>query len=46
MIKAIRNIKISLGSSNKFVTDSEKKNRVLVRKSIIAKKNIKKGDIL
>ena len=46
MIKAIRSIEISLGSSNKFVTDSEKKNRVLVRKSIIAKKNIKKGDIL
>ena len=46
MIKAIRNIEISLGSHKKFVTNSEKKNRELVRKSIVAKTNIKKGDIL
>ena len=43
MIKAIRNIEKSLGSSKKFVTDSELKNRQLVRKSIVAKANIKKG---
>ena len=45
MIRAIRNIEISLGSPNKFVTDSEKKNREIVRKSIVAKNKIRKGDI-
>ena len=38
MIRAIRNIEISLGTPNKFVTDSEKRNREIVRKSIVAKK--------
>ena len=45
MIRAIRNIEISLGSPNKFVTDSEKKNREIARKSIVAKNKIRKGDI-
>ena len=38
MIRAIRNIEVSLGTPNKFVTDSEKRNREIVRKSIVAKK--------
>ena len=45
MIRAIRNIEVSLGTPNKFVTDSEKRNREIVRKSIVAKKKISKGEI-
>ena len=44
MVRAIRNIEISLGSPDKFVTDSEKRNREIVRKSIVAKTYIRKGD--
>ncbi len=46
MIEAIRNIEKSLGSYKKFVTDSELKNRLLVRKSIVAKTNIRIGTLL
>ena len=46
MINAIRNIQISLGSTEKFVSNSELKNRKIVRKSIVAKKTIKKGEVL
>ena len=45
MIKAIRNIEIALGSSIKKPTPSEIPNIKTVRKSIVAKKDIKKGDI-
>lgn len=44
MIKAIRNIEQSLGSSIKKISKSEKKNIEIVRKSLVAKKNIKKGE--
>ena len=44
MVKSIRNIEIALGQKNKFVTKSEKKNRNIIRKSIVAKKAIKRKD--
>jgi N,N'-diacetyllegionaminate synthase len=46
MVGAIRNIEKALGSSVKKPSPSETANIVVVRKSIVAKKNIKKGDIL
>ncbi len=42
-VKSIRNIEIALGSSLKKPTFEEKKNKTVVRKSIVANKNIKKG---
>ena len=33
------------GNGKKEVTPSERKNKIVARKSIVAKKNIKKGDI-
>lgn len=45
MIKSIRNVEILLGSNIKQPTASEKKNISIARKSIVAKVNIKKGDI-
>jgi len=46
MVKAIRNIEIALGSSIKKPSKSETPNIKIARKSIVAKNNIKKGDIL
>lgn len=46
MIDSIRNIELSLGSGQKVVAKSEKENISVARKSIVAKKNIKEGDIL
>lgn len=45
MIKSIRNIEKALGSNIKTPSDSEKKNILIARKSIVAKKRINKGDI-
>jgi len=46
MVKAIRNIEQALGSSIKTPSKSEQPNMAVVRKSIIAKKQIKKGETL
>jgi len=46
MVKAIRNIELALGSGIKKPTQSEKPNIEVARKSIVAKKAIKKGEIL
>ncbi|WP_309146631.1 N-acetylneuraminate synthase [Aliarcobacter cryaerophilus] len=46
MVKAIRNIELALGSSIKKPSKSESKNKSIARKSIVAKKDIKKGEIL
>lgn len=46
MIVCIRHIEDAIGSPQKCPTMSEKKNIYVVRKSIVAQKNIKKGDIL
>jgi N,N'-diacetyllegionaminate synthase len=46
MVSAIRNIEKALsGSGNKEISSSELKNREIARKSIVAKTNIKKGEI-
>ena len=46
MVDAIRNVEVSLGVQQKIVNDCEMKNRLVARKSIVAKKPIKKGEIL
>ena len=46
MVGAIRNIEKALGSSEKKPSSSETPNMQLARKSIVAKINLKKGDIL
>ena len=45
MVQKIRNIEIALGDGIKKVSFSEKKNIEAVRKSIVASRNIKKGEI-
>jgi len=46
MVKAIRNIELALGSGIKKYTKSEEVNIEVARKSIVAKKDIKKGEML
>lgn len=46
MVSAIRNIEKAVGDGIKKVTDSEKGNIAVARKSIVASRNIKKGEIL
>ncbi|MFT7004461.1 MAG: N,N'-diacetyllegionaminate synthase [Sulfurimonas sp.] len=46
MVKAIRNIELALGSGIKKPSKSEYPNMKIVRKSIVANNEIKKGDIL
>ena len=46
MVVCIRNIEKALGNSEKRVTESEKENIAVARKSIVAKTGIKKGDII
>ncbi|BEP30348.1 N-acetylneuraminate synthase [Helicovermis profundi] len=46
MIDGIRNIELALGNGIKQPADSEKKNMEIVRKSIVAKCRIKKGELL
>ncbi len=46
MVKAIRNVECALGNGDKVPSESEKKNMVIARKSIIASRDIKKGEIL
>ncbi len=45
MVKSIRNIELSLGDGIKKPSISELKNKKIVRKSIVASKDIKKGEI-
>lgn len=45
MVQSIRNIQMALGSGEKRVTDSEKENLSVVRKSIVASTYIREGDI-
>ena len=45
MVKAIRNIEIAMGDGIKKASPSESKNKSIARKSIVAKTNLKKGDI-
>lgn len=46
MVKAIRNIELALGSNIKKPTNSELQNIKIARKSIVARTQIKKGEIL
>lgn len=46
MVKSIRNIESALGSSEKKVSPSERSNIAVARKSIVASRLIKKGEIL
>lgn len=43
--EGVRRVEKMLGSSGKTVTPSEKKNKVIARKSIVAAVSIKKGDV-
>lgn len=45
MVRAIRNIENALGHGRKEPSDSEKKNKIIARKSIVALKDIRKGEI-
>ena len=46
MVKNIRNIEIALGDGVKRVSESERKNIEIARKSIVARRNIQEGEIL
>lgn len=46
MVSAIRHIELSLGSGHKEVSQSERKNIEIARKSIVAARAIKKGELL
>lgn len=46
MVAAIRNVDTALGSAEKNVTRSEESNKDIARKSIVAARDIKKGEIL
>ena len=45
MVESIRNIEISFGDGIKKPANSEIKNLSIVRKSLFAKKHIKKGEL-
>lgn len=46
MVTAVRNIEVALGSSTKTVTDSERPNIEVARKSIVAARDIRRGELL
>lgn len=45
MVKSIRNIEKAIGDGKKRVTESERKNIEIARRSIVAARDIKKGEI-
>lgn len=45
MVEAVRNVEQAMGNGRKMPSESEKKNREAARKSIVAKKRIRKGEI-
>lgn len=45
MVSAIRNVEKAIGTGEKKPAESEKKNMVIARKSIIAKQKINKGEV-
>ncbi len=45
MVIAIRNVETALGEGIKSPSPSERKNKTVIRKSIVAKKNIRKGEV-
>ena len=45
MVKAIRNIEVVLGDGIKRLTPSEVRNKPVVRKSLVASRRIKAGEV-
>lgn len=45
MVEAVRNVEQAMGNGRKMPSESEEKNREAARKSIVAKKRIRKGEI-
>ena len=45
LVENVRRIEVMAGSDKKIVTMSERKNKIVARKSIVALKNIKKGEV-
>lgn len=46
MVRAIRNVETALGSPAKEISESERKNRTAARKSVVAARDIRRGEIL
>ena len=46
MITSVRNVEKAMGDGRKKISNSERGNRIAVRKSVFAKCNIKKGELL
>ena len=46
MVQAIRNVELALGCPLKQPSESEQKNRAIARKSIVAKRAIRQGELL
>ena len=46
MVAAVRKTELALGDGRKHVTESEAKNKPIARKSILAKRDIKKGELI
>lgn len=44
MVSIVRNVEKALGSASKIITESERKNILIARKSIVASVNISEGD--
>ena len=45
LVENVRRIEVMAGSEKKIVTESERKNKIVARKSIVAAKNIKAGEV-
>ena len=46
MVKTIRDVEKALGSNKKLISDSERKNMAVMRKVIVASRNLKEGEII
>jgi len=45
LVENVRRIEVMAGSVKKIVTESERKNKIVARKSIVASRDIKKGEV-
>lgn len=46
MVKAIRNVERAMGNGIKRPAESEEETRIIARRSLVAKRDIKKGDVI
>ena len=46
MVKAIRNVEKAMGDGIKRPTEKEEETRIIARRSLVAKRDIKKGDVI